>query len=96
MVVDNADRRLFVGQSVRARIHAATLAVQGPVVPRDAVVLVDGQPTVFVEIARRVVEPREVEVAAEGEHEVAIAEGLHVGERVVTAGAFAVKSELFR
>lgn len=96
VVVDNGDRRLFVGQSIRASIHAASLAVEGPTVPRDAVVLVDGQPTVFVEIADRVVEPREVEVAAQGEHEVSIAEGLRVGERVVTAGAFAVKSELFR
>ncbi|MBK8713746.1 MAG: efflux RND transporter periplasmic adaptor subunit [Nannocystaceae bacterium] len=96
IVVDNDDRRLFVGQAVHAQVHATSLAVQGPAVPRDAVVLVDGQPTVFVEIARRVVEPREVELAAQGEHEVAIAEGLAEGERVVTAGAFAVKSELFR
>lgn len=96
VVVDNIQHRLYVGQAVRARVHAAKLAVDGPAVPRGAVVLVDARPTVFVEVGRQVVEPREVEIAAEGREFIAIANGVAPGDRVVVDGAFALKSELFR
>ena len=94
--VDNSGRRLAIGQAVRARLLARSGAVEGPAVPRDALVLVDGVPTVFVEVDERVVEPRAVEISVEGEHAIALSSGIAVGDRVAIAGAFALKSELFR
>ena len=96
VVVDNTQRRLAVGQAIRARVYASRFAVEGPSVPRDAVVLVDGRPTVFVESGINTVQAREVEIAGEGREWIAIGSGLEPGDRVVVAGAFALKSELFR
>ncbi|HWB80769.1 MAG TPA: efflux RND transporter periplasmic adaptor subunit [Nannocystaceae bacterium] len=94
--VDNSSHRVAIGQAVRARVHAGRGALTAPALPRDAVVLLDGSPTVFVEVGDRVVEPRAVEVAVEGDQDIAIASGVAPGERVVVAGMFELKSELFR
>lgn len=46
--LDNRDRALRVGQAVRARIVSRGAEIRALTVPRRAVVLVDGAPTVFV------------------------------------------------
>ncbi len=94
--VDNAARRLAIGQAARARLHARRDAVEAAAVPRDAMVLIDGSPTVFVEVGERLVEPRAIEIIVEGEEAIAVSSGVAAGDRVVVAGAFTLKSELFR
>ncbi|MBC8070966.1 MAG: efflux RND transporter periplasmic adaptor subunit, partial [Deltaproteobacteria bacterium] len=96
VVVPNEGRELAIGESVLADIATRVDAVRAPAVPRDAVVLVDGHPTVFVAIAPGTVDSRRVTVAAEGVHWIAIREGVREGESVVVEGVFALKSELFR
>jgi membrane fusion protein, heavy metal efflux system len=96
VVVDNADRRLRVSQSVVARIESQHATVEGVAVPIDAVVLVDGEPTVFVLAEPGVVEPRTVQLGAQDGKGVEITSGLTAGEEIVAKGVFALKSELFR
>jgi membrane fusion protein, heavy metal efflux system len=96
VVVDNADRRLRVSQSVVARIESQQATVDGVAVPSRAVVLVDGEPTVFVVSAPGVVEPRAVQLGAQDDKGVEITSGLTAGEKIVVEGVFALKSELFR
>jgi cobalt-zinc-cadmium efflux system membrane fusion protein len=96
--VDNSRRALRPGQSVTAVVRArpATSAPAPPVVPEGALTYVDGKATVFVEEQRGRVRARAVELGAgDGSHR-EVREGLSVGERVVVAGVFALKSELFR
>jgi cobalt-zinc-cadmium efflux system membrane fusion protein len=81
----------------------ATVSVAGPSVgatvslPDDAVQLMDGKPTVFIAHpdakggAR--MERRVVELGTRGGGRVAVLRGVRPGEIVVTAGAFAVKSQ---
>lgn len=96
VVVDNGAKNLRVGQSVTGRIEAHQVGVRGLAVPRKAVVLVDGTPTVFVLTAPREVEPRSVNLGLEGARDVEIVAGLEEGEQVIVEGVFALKSELFR
>lgn len=96
VVVDNHDESLRPGQSVIAHIHTATAVTPALVVPRDAVVSVDGRPTVFVAHDATSIEPRAVILGAKDATRVEIASGLLPGERIVVQGVFALKSELFR
>jgi len=96
VIVDNADRRLRVSQSVVARIESQQATVQAVAVPHRAVVLVDGAPMVFVMTAPDQVVPRVVKLGAQDDERVEIVEGLSLGEQLVVDGVFALKSELFR
>jgi cobalt-zinc-cadmium efflux system membrane fusion protein len=96
IVVENRERALRPGQAVHARIHTRSPAGRQVAVPRGAVTRVDGRPTVFVMIDGETVEPRTVKLGAEDHDEVAILEGVRQGEKVVTGGLFALKSEIFR
>ena len=96
VVVDNTDRRLRVSQSVVARIESQRATVEGVAVPARAVVLVDGEPTVFVLSEPGVVEPRAVELGARDVRGIEVVSGLGVAEKVIVEGVFALKSELFR
>ncbi|MFO7567154.1 MAG: efflux RND transporter periplasmic adaptor subunit [Enhygromyxa sp.] len=96
IVIDNHDRRLRVSQSVVARIESQKATVEALAVPRRAIVLVDGQPTVFVITAPGQVEPRYVKLGARDAERVEIVEGLAEGDEIVVDGVFALKSELFR
>lgn len=93
--IDNSEEKLRPGQSVTARIHTAT-APEALVLPRDAVTTVDGKPTVFVAHDDTSVEVRTVVVGARDPTRVEVKDGLSPGERVVTKGVFALKSEVFR
>lgn len=74
----------------------------GVSIPASALVMDGESRIVFVEVAERTFERREVRVATAvpagtmqvGSTEVRIVEGLRVGERIVTKGAFTLKSEL--
>ncbi|MCY1061393.1 efflux RND transporter periplasmic adaptor subunit [Nannocystis sp. SCPEA4] len=96
VVVPNEAGKLRVGQAVNARIRPGAARKQALAIPRKAMVQVDGKPTVFVEVGERAVMPRTIEVGAQGPDLVEIKKGLEPGERIVTEGVFALKSELFR
>lgn len=93
--IDNAEEKLRAGQSVTARIHTAT-APEALVLPRDAVTTVDGKSTLFVAHDDTSVEVRTVVVGGHDPTRVEVKDGLLPGERVVTKGVFALKSEVFR
>lgn len=94
--IDNRARRLRPGQSVAAEIRSAAPSAPQLAVPHEAITFVDGRPTVFVALAHDRVAPRPVELGTADGSLQAITRGLAEGERVVTAGVFALKSELFR
>jgi cobalt-zinc-cadmium efflux system membrane fusion protein len=95
--VENYDRKLRVGQAVQATIHSSGGASQSrTVAPTSAVTFVDGKPTVFVAAAPNAVRVVSVELGASDADETEILTGLKEGDKIVTEGAFALKSELFR
>ncbi|MEO8797027.1 MAG: efflux RND transporter periplasmic adaptor subunit, partial [Polyangiaceae bacterium] len=96
VVVDNDQEALRPGQSVLAHIHVAMAADTTLLLPRDAVVSIDGKSTVFVSHDETSVEPRAVEIGAGDEKRVEILSGLEPDERVVVTGVFSLKSEIFR
>lgn len=96
VVVENKDESLRPGQSVLAKIHTKTTPVAVLLLPRDAIISVDGKPTVFVAHDATSVEPRAVTTGARDGARVEVTSGLAPGEKVATSGVFALKSELFR
>ncbi len=96
VVVENTERLLRPGQSVLAKIHTLNKPTAGFLLPREALTMVDGKPTVFVVREPGAVEPRTVTIGAEDGVRVEIATGLSAGETVVSKGVFALKSEIFR
>lgn len=95
--VENKDRKLRVGQAVQATIHTSggDLAPR-PIVPTSAITFVDGKPTVFVGAGPNAVRVATVQLGANDDDETEILVGLQATDQVVTEGAFALKSELFR
>jgi hypothetical protein len=65
-------------------------------VPQRAVVRVGGQPTVFVAAEEASYIARVVELGDSVGEDVSITRGVVSGDWIVTAGLFALKSELFR
>ncbi|MEZ4383606.1 MAG: efflux RND transporter periplasmic adaptor subunit [Nannocystaceae bacterium] len=96
VVVPNEEGRLRVGQGVTAGIHASGSKHRALAVPRDSVVQVDGKPTVFVAVEDTAFVPRAIKTGIRDPDLVEVLEGLEPGERVVTEGVFAIKSETFR
>jgi cobalt-zinc-cadmium efflux system membrane fusion protein len=96
VVVPNETGKLRVGQAVNANIRPSAAKKQAIGVPRSAIVQVDGKPTVFVAVDELGVVPRAVELGVQGSDLVEIKSGLSEGDKVVTEGVFALKSELFR
>ncbi|MDB4972638.1 MAG: putative Co/Zn/Cd efflux system rane fusion protein [Myxococcaceae bacterium] len=95
--VDNPERLLRPGQFVHARL--ATEGDARPVigVPRTAVLQVEGEPSVFVVAeGENSYMARPVELGIAAGDWVEITRGLVEGDRVVTEGAFVLKSELLR
>ena len=82
----------------------ASVSVEGegrttvPVVPEDAIQLLDGRPTVFIakpnNLGGATFVRRAVEIGARTGSTVAVTRGLGAGELVVTVGAYSVKAEL--
>src|SRR5262249_23260316 len=93
---DNADRRRRPGESVTASIRGSGSGGKWPAVPADPTATLDGKPTVFVAPADDAVQTRPTTPGTSGEKYTAVVSGLQEGERVVTSGTFALKSEIFR
>jgi cobalt-zinc-cadmium efflux system membrane fusion protein len=94
--VDHPEIPLRPGQSVLAKIHTSAPVAAAIVVPRDCVTSVDGKATVFVAHDALSVEPRPITLGGQDGDHVEVLSGLTEGERVVTKGVFALKSEIFR
>ncbi|HEX7603881.1 MAG TPA: efflux RND transporter periplasmic adaptor subunit, partial [Polyangiaceae bacterium] len=96
--VDNQTRLLRPGQSVNARVRPAGLARQVTTVPVGAVTFVDGKPTVLAFVGKSDTEVvvKDVKLGRSDGERQEIVSGVTVGERVVSEGVFALKSELFR
>lgn len=94
--VPNPRRILRPGMFASVRLESATGGgrVTRPVVPESAVIVDGAERYVFVEVAPRTFERRAVDVQSSGGGELIVHSGLAAGERVVTEGAFTLKSEL--
>jgi cobalt-zinc-cadmium efflux system membrane fusion protein len=95
--VENRDRKLRIGQAVQAMIHTSggDLAPR-PIAMSRAITFVDGKPTVFVAVGPNAVRVVNVQLGANDDDETEITSGLAANDQIVTEGAFALKSELFR
>lgn len=94
VVLKNEDRRLKPGMFATVRIATPT-ADSVLVIPAAAVVLLQGQSTVFVREGGHF-DPKAVETRPLGDGRVAVDRGLEPGREVVTAGAFALKARLLK
>jgi cobalt-zinc-cadmium efflux system membrane fusion protein len=96
--IDNRDGRLRPGMFATATISMPS-ASTGPgsfVVPRDAVQQVRGRAVAFVEEQPGTYRMRELGLGKDSGPEVEVLAGLTEGERVVTEGAFYLKSTLLK
>lgn len=92
--VPNRDGRLRPGMFANAAITVpAQASVKTLLVPEDAVVLMDGKPTLFVR-AEHGFEPRTVVPGERRVGRVEINDGVKPGEEVVMAGAYALKARM--
>lgn len=99
VATDHPQNRLRVGQAVQATITSHEAEREGLLIPRTAVLYVDGKPTVFLADGdAQSTRVRAVPVRIGGKNGVRyeVLEGLHAGQFVADAGVFALKSELFR
>lgn len=94
--VPTPDHALRPGQFVRASVQLSGDETPELVLPRSALLDIEGEPTVFVARGGDAFEARSVSVGAANGEMVAIMDGLAEGERVAIAGTFALKSELLR
>lgn len=92
----NPDGALRPGAWGRARIRVATPEDAAASVPRESVQDARGVPVVFVESRPGLYETRHVVPVGLSDGRVRIARGVRPGERVVTAGAFLLKTETLR
>jgi len=95
--VENYNRKLRVGQAVQATIHSSGGAqTPKPVALSSAITFVDGKPTLFVMAGPNAVRVVPVELGVSDADETEVVAGLSEADQIVTDGAFALKSELFR
>lgn len=93
--VDNKDRRLKPEMFATAVIETGASKDKVLSVPDAAIVLLQGQPTVFVQ-ERGGFEPRPVELGDKLGGRTALKSGVNAGEQVVAAGAYALKARLLK
>jgi cobalt-zinc-cadmium efflux system membrane fusion protein len=96
VVVDNHAGKLRAGQTVQANIRPASVQRRAVVVPRQAVLQIEGAPTVFVAQTELSFESRQVTLGVGDFERVEIQQGLAADEQVVVSGVFALKGELYR
>ena len=95
--VENREHQWRVGQAVKAIIHSSGgAAALRSTVRTEAITFVDGKPTVFVMDGPNAVSVVNVHLGAHDDHSTEVLDGITASDRVVTDGAFALKSELFR
>ncbi len=95
IAVDNKRDLLHPGELVEARI-AVTGTTQVLAVPSDAIVLLQNQSTVFLDIGKSRFEPTAVETGETRDGWTVVTQGLKAGNRYVRKGAFALKARLLR
>lgn len=94
ILVSNADGRLKPEMFATAAIQAGGTA-KAIVLPDEAITLVAGVPTVFVE-EHGGFEPRQVELGSRMQGRAVVKAGLKADERVVIAGTYALKARLLK
>lgn len=94
-LVDNPDRHLKAGMFVEVALPGETIS-DVVTVPATALLEVEGQEVVFVQIGPEQFEKRNVSIGARSDGEVQIRKGLLPGDKVVVTGGFALKSELMK
>ncbi len=92
--VPNPDGRLKLEMFATAAIHTGT-GVKVLAVPEEAVLLMQGMPTVFV-AEKNGFEQRAVEVGERAQGYVVLKSGVEAGESVVISGAYALKARLLK
>ncbi len=93
--VPNPDGRLKPEMFASALINTTGASARVLSVPEDAVLLLQGQPTVFV-AEKGGFEPRAVEVGKRAQQYAVLKSGVAVGENVVVSGAYALKARLLK
>jgi cobalt-zinc-cadmium efflux system membrane fusion protein len=96
IVLDNKDGSLRLGLFGVARLAGDPTAAAVVVLPRAAVIELEGRSNVFVQTTPGVFERREVVIGPASGDRVAITSGLEPGAPVVTVGAFTLRSILLR
>lgn len=94
-VVENPERRLKAGMFVEVALPADPIP-DALVIPASALSEVEGEDVVFVQVGEERFEMRKIVVGARSGEWIQVREGLKESERVVTAGGFALKSELMK
>lgn len=92
--VPNADGKLKLDMFATAAISTAGSSKQ-LLLPEQAVVLIQGQPTAFV-LEDGGYEPRAIELGEKLRGKVVVKSGIAAGENVVTAGAYALKARMLK
>ena len=90
----NPDRRLKPGMFASVQLQS-TATAKALLLPKEAVLLVQGQPTVFVPSSGGFA-PRAVETGPVIAGKVAVKSGLLPGDRAVVSGAYALKARLLK
>ena len=93
--IPNRERHFRPGMFITGQITSPQPGPPVLMVPKDAVVLLDEGPAVFV-VANDVAKVRPVEVGPEIGGWVPVRKGLTAGEPVATAGTFALKAQLLK
>lgn len=93
--VDNKDGRLKPEMFATATIETTGTAREALSVPDGAILLLQGQPTVFVE-EHGGYEARAIEPGEKLSGRTVIKSGVGAGDKVVTAGAYALKARLLK
>jgi membrane fusion protein, heavy metal efflux system len=88
--VDNPGSELLIGQTGTVILYTGSKRTL-PVVPKDAVLMEAGRPYVFVHESGESFARRSIEIAARDGGFVGIANGIKIGERVVTKGAYEIQ-----
>lgn len=96
VAIDAPSVHLRPGQSVHATIVSHRSSEDALQIPRDAVVFVDGNPTVFVADGDTRVRPVAIKLGGSNRERYEVVSGLEAGHRIAITGVFALKSELFR
>jgi cobalt-zinc-cadmium efflux system membrane fusion protein len=95
IVIDNPKRLLKLEMFATARIATGEASDPRITVPDDAVVLLQGQPTVFL-AAKSGFEPRAVQTGGHTNGRTVLTSGVVAGDKVVVAGAYALKARLLK
>ncbi|MBI3730380.1 MAG: efflux RND transporter periplasmic adaptor subunit [Undibacterium umbellatum] len=92
--VPNTDGRLKLEMFASAAIATASTS-KSLLLPEQAVLLIQGQPTVFIQDGEGF-QPRAVDLGEKLQGQVVLKSGLRPGEKVVVSGAYALKAKMLK